>query len=210
MQKIFETHVRNLQDQITSELKKIDPEITFQEDIWTRLDHAKNPGGGGRTRAFSGKIIENAGVNTSTIFGEVDPQFAKSLGGNSNQVWASGISLIIHPFNPKAPTVHANFRMIVNGDKTWFGGGADLTPFYPNESEFKYFHQTWQKACAPFGVYEKMKQTCDEYFVNPHRENEMRGIGGIFYDHWNTGDLDQDFKMVNDLSHAFIPSYFQF
>jgi coproporphyrinogen III oxidase len=208
MQKIFETHVKNLQDLITDELKKIDPSIVLHEDIWSRNDHAGNPGGGGRTRAFSGKIIENAGVNTSTIFGEVDPLFAKSLGGNSTQVWATGISLIIHPFNPKVPTVHANFRMIVNGDKTWFGGGADLTPFFPNETEFKYFHKVWSDACAPFGVYEKMKKECDEYFVNTHRGSEMRGIGGIFYDHWNSGNLENDFKMVNALSNCFIPSYF--
>jgi coproporphyrinogen III oxidase len=208
MQKKFETHVKNLQDLITNELKKIEPDIVIHEDLWGRNDHAGNPGGGGRTRAFSGKIIENAGVNTSTIFGEVDALFAKSLGGNSTQVWASGISLIIHPFNPKAPTVHANFRMIVNGDKTWFGGGADLTPFFPNETEFKYFHQAWSDSCAPFGVYEKMKKECDEYFVNTHRGSEMRGIGGIFYDHWNSGNLEDDYKMVGALSNTFIPAYF--
>jgi coproporphyrinogen III oxidase len=208
MQKIFETHVKTLQDLITDELKNIDPDIIVHEDLWSRNDHAGNPGGGGRTRAFSGKIIENAGVNTSTIFGEVDPLFSKSLGGNSTQVWATGISLIIHPYNPKVPTVHANFRMIVNGDKTWFGGGADLTPFFPNESEFKYFHKVWSDGCAPFGVYEKMKKECDEYFVNTHRGCEMRGIGGIFYDHWNSGNLENDFKMVNALSNCFIPSYF--
>ncbi len=208
LKNIFENHVKNLQDEITEQIKMIDPSINIIEDLWERKDFKGNPGGGGRTRAFSGDIIENAGVNTSLVYGEINPDFAKSLKGNSTQLWATGISLIIHPRNPKVPTVHANFRMIQNGDDIWFGGGADLTPFYPNEEDFVYFHKIWKDACAPYGVYEDMKKECDEYFVNKHRDNEMRGIGGIFYDHFNSGDLDKDFKMVEDLSNQFIPSYF--
>jgi coproporphyrinogen III oxidase len=123
-------------------------------------------------------------------------------------MWAAGISLIIHPKNPRIPTVHANFRMIHQGNKFWFGGGADLTPYYPHEDDFSHFHGVWKKACAPYENYETMKKTCDEYFNNSHRGIEMRGIGGIFFDHFNTGDLVKDEKMVLSLSEHFIESYF--
>ena len=204
----FSAHVKELQDQITQKMKELDDKLTLNEDIWSRKDHAGHDGGGGITRAFEGEIFENAGVNTSEIFGEINPEFASKLQGDGNKLWATGISLIIHPRNPKIPTVHANFRMIEQGGKFWFGGGADLTPFYPIEEDFLHFHQTWKKACEPYGVYASMKKTCDEYFVNKHRDGEMRGIGGIFYDHFNTGDLEKDFKMVVDLSNHFIGSYF--
>jgi coproporphyrinogen III oxidase len=206
---IFHQHVLDLQQRITNELKNIDPSLNIIEDNWERNDHAGLPGGGGRTRAFTGDIIENAGVNVSKVFGAIDPEFSKSLhGDDSNQLWACGISLIIHPRNPKIPTVHANFRMIEKGNKFWFGGGADLTPYYPHEEDFSYFHKIWKEACAPYGCYSEMKKTCDEYFVNYHRALEMRGVSGIFYDHMNSGNLDYDFKKVFDLSEAFIPSYF--
>lgn len=204
----FHQHVRNLQDAITKALQVRDPHLHLIEDQWERMDHEGHPGGGGRTRAFEGQLFENAGVNTSCVHGAISPEFAQRLGGDSNQMWAAGISLIIHPRNPKVPTVHANFRMIQVGTKIWFGGGADLTPFYPHEEDFHYFHEIWKKACAPYGVYDDMKKTCDEYFVNAHRAGEMRGIGGIFFDHLNGGDLQTDYKMVMDLSEHFIDSYF--
>ena len=205
----FYTHVSNLQDAITQALKAIDPEIKLIEDIWERKDFLGLPGGGGRTRAFTGNIIENAGVNISRVFGAVDPQFSEKMDEGSGQsMFACGISLIIHPRNPKVPTVHANFRMIERGNKFWFGGGADLTPFFPFEDDFTYFHTTWKKACSPYNCYEAMKKTCDEYFVNYHRNNEMRGIGGIFFDYLNSSDLNHDLHMVKDLSSHFIQSYF--
>lgn len=204
----FDRHVRDLQDQITAKMMKLDPELSMQEDLWDRTDYAGQPGGGGRTRAFEGKLFENAGVNTSRIYGKVDPKFAKSLKGGSDEVFATGISLIIHPTNPRVPTVHANFRMIQSGEEVWFGGGADLTPYYPHEEDFEYFHQVWKDACAPYDCYSWMKEECDKYFVNHHRGGEMRGIGGIFYDHYNTGDLEKDVSMVTDISNSFIKSYF--
>ena len=204
----FSEHVKNLQNQITAEMQKLDSELILNEDNWQRLDFNSNPGGGGITRAFQGHVFENAGVNTSEISGAINPDFSKNLNGEGNELWAAGISLILHPINPKVPTVHANFRMIVQGDKYWFGGGADLTPFYPQEEDFTYFHDTWKKACKPYNCYEDMKKQCDEYFVNYHRDNEMRGIGGIFFDHYNTGDIEKDMKMVIDLSNYFIRSYF--
>lgn len=189
-------------------MEHLDTELIIHEDIWTRLDHLGQAGGGGITRAFSGAKFENAGVNTSEISGAINPEFAKSLNGEGDHLWASGISLIIHPTNPKVPTVHANFRMIVQGEKYWFGGGADLTPYYPHVEDFSYFHSIWKKACAPYNCYQEMKEVCDKYFTNTHRENEMRGIGGIFFDHMNTGDLKADFEKVIHLSNHFIESYF--
>jgi coproporphyrinogen III oxidase len=208
LKKKFAEHVKNLQNEITDKLKSLDAEIVLVEDDWSRVDHIGEPGGGGITRAFEGDLFENAGVNTSEISGKINPEFAKKLQGESDELWATGISLIIHPFNPKIPTVHMNFRMINQGDKVWFGGGADLTPYYPYVEDFKHFHSVWKKACSPYKNYEKMKKTCDEYFVNKHRDNEMRGVGGFFFDHHNSGDLKKDFDMVIDLSNHFMESYF--
>lgn len=202
----FHLHVKNLQDKITQEMIKLDPSLVMKEDPWQRNDHAGHPGGGGITRAFKGKFFENAGVNTSCVFGKIDPNFAKNLQGSGDEMWAAGISLIIHPINPKVPTVHANFRMIHQGDKFWFGGGADLTPYFPEEEDFSYFHNVWKKATGP--QYEEMKKTCDEYFTNTHRGHEMRGIGGIFFDHYNSGNVEADFQKVTHLSNHFIESYF--
>lgn len=204
----FSKHVKNLQGLISEKMKEFDIDISINEDVWERLDHAGADGGGGITRAFEGEEFENAGVNTSLIFGKINPEFAKKLQGEGDELWASGISLIIHPRNPRVPTVHANFRMIQQGEKYWFGGGADLTPYYPNLEDFKHFHGVWKKACEPYGCYDEMKKTCDEYFVNSHRGNEMRGIGGFFFDHFNSGYLTEDLKMVEHLSNHFIESYF--
>ena len=202
----FHAHVKNLQDRITQEMRGLDPTLAIKEDLWQRADHTNQPGGGGITRAMKGELFENAGVNTSCVFGKIDPQFAKHLQGTGDEMWAAGISLIIHPRNPRVPTVHANFRMIHQGDKFWFGGGADLTPYFPYEEDFSYFHGVWKKAAGP--KYDVMKKTCDEYFTNTHRGNEMRGIGGIFFDHFNSGDVENDFKEVLLLSEHFIESYF--
>lgn len=204
----FHDHVSSLQTKIINEMKRYDPKLNITKDPWERQDHIGNPGGGGLTCALEGDIFENAGVNVSNVFGKINPEFASKLKGSGDELWASGISLILHPYNPKVPTVHANFRMIHQGDKFWFGGGADLTPFYPFEEDFKYFHKTWADACRPYDNYDSMKKTCDDYFVNFHRENEMRGIGGIFFDHMNTGDIEKDFDMVISLSNKFIESYF--
>ncbi|MAF77232.1 MAG: oxygen-dependent coproporphyrinogen oxidase [Halobacteriovoraceae bacterium] len=204
----FHQYVYDLQEAITQEMLTIDPALKITEDNWERKDFEGNDGGGGRTRAFAGEIFENAGVNTSLVHGKVAPDFAKKIGGTTNDMWASGISLILHPHNPRVPTVHANFRMIQAGDKFWFGGGADLTPFYPHTEDFQYFHGVWKEACAPYGTYEQWKKKCDEYFVNFHRESEMRGIGGIFFDHFNTGDTEKDKAMVCDIASHFIRSYF--
>lgn len=204
----FHQHVKNIQDAVCQQIKELDPAVQLTEDLWEREDIEGNPGGGGITRVFAGDIIENAGVNTSLVHGKVDPKFAKRVGGNLDTMWATGVSLIIHPRNPRVPTTHANFRMIHMGEKFWFGGGADLTPYYPHREDFKFFHKTWKDALGDEKLYQSMKDHCDTYFTNTHRNNEMRGVGGIFFDHYNTGDLDSDFKFVKELSTHFIPSYF--
>jgi coproporphyrinogen III oxidase len=206
MKENFHAHVKQLQDKITQEMQMLDPALVVKEDLWQRKDHAGNPGGGGITRAFQGELFENAGVNTSCVFGKIDPAFAKNLNGSGDELWAAGISLIIHPRNPRVPTVHANFRMIQQGEKIWFGGGADLTPYFPYEEDFTYFHGVWKKASGE--KYQEMKKECDEYFNNSHRGLEMRGIGGIFFDHFNSGDLEKDKNWVVQLSEHFIESYF--
>lgn len=202
----FHTHVRSLQDRITAEMKRLDPGIRIIEDPWTRADHAGNPGGGGLTRAFEGDLFENAGVNTSCVEGKIDPRFATALQGTGDELWAAGISLILHPRNPRVPTVHANFRMIHQGERFWFGGGADLTPYYPHEEDFRHFHGVWKRAAGD--RYPEMKKTCDDYFNNAHRGVEMRGVGGIFFDHYSSGDPSADLGFVRDLSEHFIESYF--
>ncbi len=202
----FHAHVMLLQNKITQEMLALDPGLRSKEDIWQRTDHAGDEGGGGITRAFQGDVFENAGVNTSCVFGKIDPQFARHLSGTGDELWAAGISLIIHPLNPRVPTVHANFRMIHQGDRFWFGGGADLTPYYPYEEDFSAFHGVWRRAAGE--RYDEMKKTCDDYFNNAHRGIEMRGVGGIFFDHYNTGDVEKDMAYVFHLSEHFIESYF--
>lgn len=206
----FASYVKALQSKIIAALEAVDVDLKVTKDEWQR-----QAGGGGLTCALGGSIVENAGVNTSLVFGAVpealaqkfSPQEANKSANGEDGMWATGISLIIHPRNPRVPTVHANFRMLEINGKVWFGGGADLTPFYPHEDDFRHFHGVWKKACEPYQLYEKFKQECDEYFVNSHREGEMRGIGGIFFDHWNSGNLDQDLKMVKHLGDHFIESY---
>ncbi len=204
----FHDLVIQLQEKILGQLKVYDSEGKITGDDWERKDFKGNEGGGGITRVFNGEVFESAGVNTSLVHGEVDPKFAEKLGSESTNLWACGISLIIHPKNSRVPTVHANFRMIELGDKCWFGGGADLTPYFPYEEDFVHFHKVWESALVPYGLYEKFKDECDKYFVNHHRGGEMRGIGGFFFDHFNTGDLRRDFDFVEDISSKFIESYF--
>lgn len=204
----FVDHINRLQDQITRELQAYDPQLALSEELWQHRDFTGHPGGGGRTRALRGQVFESGGVNTSTVWGAIDPSLARTLKGKSEVIWACGISFIIHPLSPRVPTVHGNFRMIENGPALWLGGGVDLTPYYPYPEDFQYFHQVWREALTPYGVYKEMKKNCDEYFVNHHRGKEMRGIGGFFFDHYHSGDFAKDLAMVMDFSRQFIRCYF--
>lgn len=196
-------YLKSLQNNICAALDEVN-EQSFRQDFWQR-----DGGGGGDTRVYEGgKIFEKAGVNFSEVYGQFTPEFAKSIPhGDGLDFYATGVSLVLHPKNPFVPTVHANFRCIQRGSAVWFGGGADLTPYYPVREDAVHFHQTLKNALDPFGseLYPKFKKHCDEYFFLPHR-NETRGIGGIFFD-YQMQDLDKSFSMLKSCGDAFIPAY---
>jgi len=209
--------IRSLQRQIQQELLNLDPSLHFHEDNWKRKsiekgnEKDKKDEGGGLTLFFEqGKIIESAGVNTSLVYGPMESEMFKTIGGEGplHEFWATGISVIIHPRNPHIPTTHMNFRMILAGTKIWFGGGADLTPYYPYPEDFSFFHQTWKNACDSQEQYTYFKENCDQYFSNKHREGEMRGVGGIFFDHFLKENVEKSVEFSHHLSSFFIPSYF--
>jgi coproporphyrinogen III oxidase len=204
----WRAHVWGLQDVIVDALVGLDPALVVTEDVWSRDDHAGEPGGGGRTRVLRGDVFESGGVNVSEVFGAIEPSFAAQLGAApTDPLWAAGISLILHPRNPRVPTVHANFRFLSLGDRHHFGGGADLTPYYPHRDDFSAFHRHWREALAPLGTWDAWKAWCDGYFANAHRGGEMRGVGGFFFDHWRRDDLVADLAAVEDLSRAFLGAY---
>ncbi len=193
-----------LQDRICARLAAIDGAKSFHEDTWIR-----EGGGGGRSRVLAeGAVFEKAGVNFSEVFGEMNPDYAKQLPGNGSTFTATGISLVIHPRNPFVPTVHMNYRFLTKGDAAWFGGGADLTPYYPFEEDAVHFHRTLKEACdrhPDVADYRKMKADCDNYFHIPHR-NEARGVGGIFFDYIQ-GNHEKTFDFVRTAGDAFLEAY---
>jgi coproporphyrinogen III oxidase len=193
--------VRGLQDRITARLEALDG-TPFREDVWER-----EGGGGGRTRVLEGgQIFEKAGVNFSEVFGTLSEEFATQLPGEGLDFSATGISLVLHPRNPMVPTVHANFRYVEKGDRAWFGGGADLTPYYLFEEDAVHFHSTWKQACDRHdkAYYPRFKQWCDEYFFLKHR-SEARGVGGIFFDYLD--DTERAFPFWKDIGEAFLDAY---
>ncbi len=198
-------YFRGLQDRVCAALEAADGPGRFREDAWERPG-----GGGGRSRVLEeGGVFEKAGVNFSEVFGEFSPEFARQLPGDGLSFTATGVSLVLHPRSPLVPTVHANFRMLTHGSRAWFGGGADLTPYYPFREDVVHFHRTWKRVCeahAPVVDYAKMKADCDEYFYLPHRR-EARGVGGIFFDYFDGGDLDRAFEFVRAAGDSFPESY---
>ena len=196
-------YFRSLQDRICAGLERADGG-SFREDTWERPG-----GGGGRTRVMvEGGVFEKAGVNFSEVFGEMSEEFARQVPGEGRKFSATGVSLVLHPRNPFVPTVHANFRFLSKGDRSWFGGGADLTPYYPFREDVIHFHKNWKNVCekhAPLVDYRKFKAECDKYFFLAHR-NEPRGVGGIFFDYFE-GDLDKIFAFVRDAGDSFLDSY---
>lgn len=198
----FENHIFKLQDKICKELENIDAKAKFKEDKWEREE-----GGGGKTRIIrNGNLIEKGGVNTSVVYGELPDLFKKKFKTEEATFYACGISLVIHPFSPKIPTVHANWRYFEMYDKnnklqsSWFGGGSDLTPYYLDDDDARHFHQTNKDACDLHHqeYYPTFKKACDEYFYNSHRQ-ESRGIGGIFFDYLKE---DKQFSMNDRLNFA--------
>ncbi|REL31229.1 oxygen-dependent coproporphyrinogen oxidase [Thalassotalea euphylliae] len=204
-------YFKSLQDQICAALEQADGTGKFAEDNWKRAE-----GGGGRTRVLTdGAVIEQGGVNFSLVAGDKLPPSATAhrpeLAGRSWQ--ACGVSLVIHPKNPYIPTSHANVRFFIaekEGEAPvwWFGGGFDLTPFYPFEEDIVHWHQVAHDLCQPFGdsVYHDHKKWCDEYFFLKHR-NETRGVGGLFFDDLNSWGFDRCFDYVKSVGQGYIDAY---
>ncbi|OUS05579.1 coproporphyrinogen III oxidase [Gammaproteobacteria bacterium 42_54_T18] len=209
---VVKQYLMDLQDRICNALvlEETDGSV-FKEDSWDR-----EAGGGGRSRVLEGgTVYEKAGVNFSHVFGDGLPASATAqrpeLAGRSFQ--AMGMSLVIHPTSPHIPTAHANVRFFLAEKEGaepvwWFGGGFDLTPYYPIAEDVKHWHQVAKQACEPFGdsLYSEYKTWCDEYFYLKHR-NETRGVGGLFFDDLNVGGFDRCFSIMKAVGDAYIPAY---
>jgi coproporphyrinogen III oxidase len=205
---------KSIQTHICQGLEALEPTARFRNDEWERADAKGGPGGGGLTRILSnGKVFEKAGVNFSAVRGTMPGAFAAKLGGPAEDVpfFATGVSLVIHPYSPMIPTTHANWRYLELGGKRWFGGGSDLTPYYLFEEDASHFHSVLKGVCDTHSpdYYARFKKGCDEYFYLPHRK-ETRGIGGIFYDYLGRDeavDLEATLNFSRDLGFAFTEQY---
>ncbi len=197
----------SLEDELTGQLSDR-PSGRFARKSWTRPSEDGSDAGGGVMSIMKGRVFEKVGVNVSTVYGRFSPDFAREMGAADDpRFWASGLSLVAHMQNPHVPAVHMNTRHMIT-KKSWFGGGADLTPMFPDEPARDHFHAALKRACDAHGTddYSRFTKWCDEYFFLPHR-NEPRGVGGIFYDHLDSGDWEADFAFMRDVGLAFLDTY---
>ncbi|MCH7854240.1 MAG: oxygen-dependent coproporphyrinogen oxidase [Proteobacteria bacterium] len=206
-----EEYLRGLQQRIVAALEDVDGKETFRQDRWDRPG-----GGGGESRVLTdGGVFEQAGVGFSHVFGDQLPpsatQSRPELVGRSFE--GMGVSLVLHPHNPYVPTTHANFRFFLAANESdepvwWFGGGFDLTPYYPFREDVVSWHQHAHDACSAFGddIYPRFKKWCDDYFFLKHR-NETRGVGGLFYDDLNEFGFERSFEFTRTLGDQFLKAY---
>ncbi len=206
---------KHLRDLICAEFESIESQWAiennsipkkFVRSVWDR-----EGGGGGEMSIMRGNVFEKVGVNFSLVHGKFSEAFAKEIPGADidSSFFATGISLVSHMHSPLVPAAHFNTRYIVT-TKKWFGGGGDLTPVYPDDQETDKFHQAFKDVCDKYdnSLYPKFKKECDEYFFLKHR-NESRGVGGIFFDYFNTGDFEKDFEFIKNTGRAFKDVYLE-
>jgi coproporphyrinogen III oxidase len=200
----IQSYFQQLQNTICKKLEEVDCKEKFIEDEWKH-----NENGGGKTRVLqNGKVFEKAGVNFSAIISSLSESLAKKLNVVPQKIFATGVSLVIHPYSPMIPTTHLNVRFLqLENGESWFGGGMDLTPYYLYEDDAKHFHSVLKNVCDKHDAsyYPRFKKWCDEYFFIKHR-NEARGIGGIFFDYLKD-DFEKTFAFVQDVGNSFIEAY---
>jgi len=207
----------DLRDRICAAFEAIEDELAAvpasPPGRFERRDWVRAGGGGGTMSLMRGAVFEKVGVNISTVSGEFSADFRKEIPGAADdpRFWAAGISLVAHLRSPLVPAVHMNTRHIAvgpPGGKSWFGGGADLTPIYPDAEAAERFHAALAEACTGYDpdCYPRFKAWCDEYFFLPHRE-EPRGAGGIFFDYLDSGDRERDFAFARAVGEAFLAVY---
>lgn len=212
---------RGLRHRICAEFEKIETELSgtihinspasqFVRTPWNRTNEDGTDGGGGEMSVMKGRVFEKVGVNISTVHGTFSPEFRDKIPGaieNDGAFFATGISLVAHMQSPFVPAVHMNLRLITTAHG-WLGGGADLNPVYPDTKDTEKFHADLKTSCDRHDseYYKKFKEWCDTYFYLPHR-NEMRGVGGIFYDYLNTDNWDKDFAFHKDVGETFLKIY---
>jgi coproporphyrinogen III oxidase len=202
---------RELQNLLIAAFETIEDDFAGGTDgaRFERRPWLREGGGGGTMALLRGAVLEKAGVNVSTVEGVFSDQFRHQIPGAADdpRFWASGISVVAHPRSPLVPAAHMNTRMIIT-TTSWFGGGADMTPVFPDADDARCFHDALRATCDAHdpSYHPRFAAWCDEYFFIPHR-NEPRGAGGIFFDNLASGDWDADFGFVRDVGRAFLDVY---